>query len=631
MNEEKSENKTSNYEQFVDRIIRIMFSREKTTLYLILIFLFGFILRFIGAINLGVSADDMHFSVHAINFLNSGKLVVYDQSASLWYYVTDIFYNIFGIGQLTSRISALLFGSFSIIIIFFLTKEFFGKKVGLIASFLLSISPFHIKYTISEMDNMAMFFVLFGMLNFIWALKENKNKFFIFSGALLGLGILTKVYTLMFIPMLIFYSLYYQKSNGRKVFDKMFIKKLFIFILFAGIFAIPSLTHNYLLYKDRGITDLIYTNALGIGKEKATQFYSWDSGFGHGADWLGFIGLKKSIHTGDEKLPSSVYPFKFIWKNDPIVLIAGLFGILILIIRKKREYPFLFAFMIIFVFSYLAARILLAKHYIFLLLFLIIPASYLISGLDETIRKKIKNFRMRYLLIVLLIFSLFLIGIKTDFAPAPFYAESEVGQLMSFKDKYISENSFVVADSRIYRGQIHWMLNGREYIEANLLADVLNVSGATGRAVLTEVYYIECVVDDCGWGTVASQPDFNNSMEQITSFFKENGKVVKEIQSTSFAKKIYPISRENSNIHFRVYKMSLPIDHSIYPNLKQSKVWFLYPIGYDYSIAEPFDKYEIYNNFDELLNNTAKLIIYIAIFLSFISLFFALYIIIKES
>src|SRR3989344_638609 len=109
------------YNRFLDKGLDVFFSKDKSKLYVFLAFIFGLILRIISAINTRVSADDMHFSVHAINFLNSGKLVVYDQSASLWYYLTDIFYNLFGIGQIGSRLSAVLFGSFSIILIYLLT------------------------------------------------------------------------------------------------------------------------------------------------------------------------------------------------------------------------------------------------------------------------------------------------------------------------------------------------------------------------------------------------------------------------------------------------------------------------------------------------------------------------------
>ena len=614
----------SRSDYWLNRALGVFLSKDRIRFYLLIILILGFALRLIAALNLSVSADDMHFSVHAINFLNSGKLVVYDQSASLWYYLTDIFYKFFGITQMASRMAALFFGTFTILIVFFIAREFFGNKSGIIAAFLLAISPFHIKYTISEMDNMAMFFAMFSILLFVWALKQDKNKLFIFSGALLGLALLTKVYTLLFIPVLLAYSIYSNKKQNKAYLDKKLLKKLFIFLIFAFLFAIPSLTHNYLLYKDKGILDLIYTNALGIGKEESAQFYSWDTGFGQGADWLGFLGLKKSIHSGDN-IPTSIYPFLFIWKNDQAVLVLGILGILFLIRSKKREYPVLFGLMLIFVFTYLAARILLAKHYIFLLLFLIIPASYSLSCFDDFIKKKIPKFRIRYLLLLLLIFSLIILGLRTPFTLAPYYTKSEIGQLISYKEAGIPEESLIIGDSRIYRGQIHWAFQGREYIEASMLPSLLSASQKTGRASQVPVYFVECVVDDCGWGTVKDQPEFNASMEEMVKLFSSQGKLEKEIYSSTFSPKSYPFSSDKGNLHFRIYKASLPIDKGLYPQLKSSKVWFLYPIAYDESISPIFDKYKVSPGADELLNSFAHLIIYISILLAFLSLLASVY------
>jgi len=96
----------------LDKFIDSLFKTDNHYIYLILIFLLGFILRLIAAINLSVSADDMHFVTHAINFFSSGRLVTYDQSSGLWFALTSVIYNFFGFTQLTSRIAALVFWFF---------------------------------------------------------------------------------------------------------------------------------------------------------------------------------------------------------------------------------------------------------------------------------------------------------------------------------------------------------------------------------------------------------------------------------------------------------------------------------------------------------------------------------------
>ena len=188
---------------FLDKIIDFLFSINKNKFYLILILLIGFILRLIAAINLSVSADDMHHVTHAINFYSADRLITYDQSSGLWHAFTSIIYKSLGTTQLASRMAALIFGSLSILLIYLLTKEFFNERTAIFASFLLAVAPFHIQNTMAEMDVMAIFFVLLAMLFFIKALKTNKKYFYLLSGIFLGLAIYTKVYPLLFIPSLL--------------------------------------------------------------------------------------------------------------------------------------------------------------------------------------------------------------------------------------------------------------------------------------------------------------------------------------------------------------------------------------------------------------------------------------------
>ena len=98
------------FEKIFNKGIDSLFGLEKSKIYLILIFLTGLVLRIIAAINLTVSADDMHFVTHAINFLSADRLITYDQSSGLWFAFTDLMYKFFGMTQVASRLAAVVFG-----------------------------------------------------------------------------------------------------------------------------------------------------------------------------------------------------------------------------------------------------------------------------------------------------------------------------------------------------------------------------------------------------------------------------------------------------------------------------------------------------------------------------------------
>ena len=118
-------------DSFIDRV----FSLKKENLILFVIVLLGFILRFIATRNIIDDADSLHFVTHAINFLSAGRLETYAQTSGLWSALTSIFYNLFGVNSFSSRLASLIFGTFTIFVLYLLTEEFFkDKKISLTAA-----------------------------------------------------------------------------------------------------------------------------------------------------------------------------------------------------------------------------------------------------------------------------------------------------------------------------------------------------------------------------------------------------------------------------------------------------------------------------------------------------------------
>jgi 4-amino-4-deoxy-L-arabinose transferase-like glycosyltransferase len=605
-----------------------IFSMKKTTYFLILIFLLGFTLRLIAAINLSVAADDMHFVTHAINFYSADRLVTYDQSSGLWFAFTSIIYKFFGLTQLTSRFAALFFGSFSVLVIYLLSREFFNEKISLIAAFLLAISTFHIKNTVAEMDVMAMFFVLLGMFIYIRALKTSKTKYFIISGVAIGLAIYTKVYPLLFIPSLLLFTIYYNKKTERKIFTKNNTKKILFFLIVIFIFTIPALTHNYLLYKDKGFLDLQFTRTLGLGKNISEQYYGWDYQFSAKNDWKGML-LGKSIHRDNQGPPLIIEAINIIRLANPLNFYLGILGIILIAFSRKkyRNYLAFFFLSMLFVLPFLASIILLGKHYLFLEILLIPMSALTLNEINVKTTKVLKKDKTKAIMLIVLLFSLFYLGLNEGLEA--FYSKSHIAQIIEFKDLNMPKESLIVADSRIYRGRINWFSQGRPYLEGTSFVSAINQQDTiAGEALLTDTYFIECITDDCGWGTVKNQPEFNASMESLTDFFKENGQLVKTISEPE-EKPYYPLFKGNKMEIINIHKAIIPIKQSVIAFANQPKEWFLYNAGY-YPVDQNFDYYETHNFIDFLLDSIAHWIVLIALILASIAPIYVIHKIIKR-
>lgn len=618
----------------LEKAIDLIFSLNKNKVYLISILLLGFILRLIAAINLSVSADDMHHVTHAINFYSAERLITYDQSSGLWHAFTSIMYNTLGTTQLASRIAALIFGSLSILLIYLLTKEFFNEKTAIFASFLLAIAPFHIQNTMAEMDVMTIFFVLLAMLFFIKALKNNKTYFYLVSGISLGLAIYTKVYPLLFIPSLLLFFIYWNKKEKKEILTKSNLKFILVFLIAIFIFTLPALTHNYLLFKNKGFMDLQFTRTFGLGKDISAQYYSWDHQFSAKNDWLGLI-FGESTNSAN-KMPTLISAIDFIRITDPINFYLGFIGLLIVFLYKRdnRDYVIFFLLSILFVLPFLASIILLPKHYIFFEV-LFIPLGAL--TLRELNSKLSKFSRKSAALIttIILIIALIILGLPAInhlYGPNmySFYGKSYMAQIIEFKEKNVPQNSLIIADSRMYRGNLNWAFQGRPYLEGIDFINLLNKKDELpGKEILIDTFLFECIKDDCGWGTIKDQPDLNNTMESLIDLFKTNGKLVKTISMPVEGKTYYPIIGGEREDLINIYQSKVTIKDSIIPLASQPKEWFLYTISYQ-PIEKQFDYYETNNIIDKSLDKLAHLVVTIALILSFFSIFFAFYLSFKN-
>jgi hypothetical protein len=226
-------------------------------------------------------------------------------------------------------------------------------------------------------------------------------------------------------------------------------------------------------------------------------------------------------------------------------------------------------------------------------------------------------------MIIALIISLFFLGTPRWVSNSSFYGKSSFGQVVDFKEN-IPQNSLVVVDSRIYRGNIHWAFAGKNYLESTYFFELANQLNAPGSTRLIEVYYFECVYDDCGWGTIKDQKEFNQSMEEITAWFANISGVQKNFSGPVLDQYYFPFVGKK-DIAYRMYKTSLPLNPQILNAVKQTHTWFLYPYSYDRTIADIFDDYSPRNILDKMLEKIAWFILYLELILMFLAFAYIIY------
>ncbi|MCW8965531.1 MAG: glycosyltransferase family 39 protein [Candidatus Pacearchaeota archaeon] len=594
------EKKENIFEKYFDKILTFFLSNDSRK-WLVLIIILGFILRFIVASNGYNLADEFIHGTHAINFIEKGSISHMTQ-CPLWFYLTSIFYSIFGVHQITMRMMSLLFGTFSIIPLYLLTKLLFNKRVALLASFLLAISPFVIRYTLSYMDQSMIFFILFAIYLFIKKFKE-EERISLLAAVMLGLAALIKIIAANFIFVFGIFMLIIciKKYKADKKWINDNFPSILLFILIVFLLFSPVFTYNYLLYKDKGVVDLPFAMYFDINKD----FYqgpglAHETGFSAERGFLNASGM-----------------FKSFLELSPITFILFFFGLFLTFKSKSENKKYIIFLLALFLTHYLVLifAIGLQTHYsVFITLFSMFGAVGLMQIKKDCFKKFKSKKTLPILLLIFLCLNLFILS--------PFlFSTNGISKMRGYAMDNIDKSSLVVVDTRIYRGGIAWTFNDYHYIESSYFPDILMMNeNSSSQKTLTKLYFIECATDDCGWGTI-TKGGLNDSSEALVDLFSAQANLDKTFYGGGGDAENKP--------YFKIYSTEIMLDLELLEIVDSTHEWFFYPVRYEMK-DKIYDKYEIHTNFDNFLNNLAFIIIYLSIFLALFSIVILVYYLVKD-
>ena len=227
------------------------------------LFLFGILLRLwqINKVPVSLFGDEIDVGLQANSILTTGKdylgntLPVMFHSFSeyrlpLQLYLAAPFIKAFGLNELGVRAASVFMGFLSILGLYLLAKEAFGKKVAIIASLFMIFSPWHFIFSRQANDaGILLPFILFGIYFF---LKGTKNyKYLLFSVVFFCLAIYTYAIASLFVPLIgIILLAIYKKDLFRYG-----VKRLVLLGLFLLVILLP-----YLLLSFNGRTTQRFSN-----------------------------------------------------------------------------------------------------------------------------------------------------------------------------------------------------------------------------------------------------------------------------------------------------------------------------------------------------------------------------------
>ncbi len=164
----------------------------------------------------------------------------------LGFYLEAAFLAAFGVSVDVGVVLITLFGLASVVVVYLLGRELYGKSTGLLAAAFFGLNPWQLVLSRSFLiDAQCLFFSLLCLLVGIFAIKRGSVKLTLVAGVVFAAAILTKMYAaFVLVPLLLFY-LYSRPKNLKRILSQL------------AAFALPAVIGAVIWYQGiRGVSVL---------------------------------------------------------------------------------------------------------------------------------------------------------------------------------------------------------------------------------------------------------------------------------------------------------------------------------------------------------------------------------------
>jgi outer membrane protein assembly factor BamB len=214
------------------------FSAHADTLCILAILAFSTIFF----VNLGSgplwAADEQTYSQWAFHMFKTGDYltpwafggIFWVGKPPLFMWLMSLAYQVFGVNNFASRFWSAVFGTLSLVLVFYLGKKLYNLYVGFLSALVLgTFTTFYVFARHAMIDVPSVFFILASIYFLVLSEKtENTHRYVALSGLFFGLAFMTKQIVALLIPLIAFS---YFTATGRGI-RFLFTKR---FALFWGV------------------------------------------------------------------------------------------------------------------------------------------------------------------------------------------------------------------------------------------------------------------------------------------------------------------------------------------------------------------------------------------------------------
>jgi 4-amino-4-deoxy-L-arabinose transferase-like glycosyltransferase len=156
-----------------------------------------------------------------------GEVLMWIGKPPLFMWLMSLAYQVFGVNNFAARFWSAVFGTLSLVLVFFLGKKLYNLHVGFISALVLgTFTTFYLFARHAMLDVTFVFFILASIYFLVLSEKKEKgNHYAALGGLFFGLAFMTKQFAAFLIPLIVFA---YFTATGRGI-RFLFTKRLALF------------------------------------------------------------------------------------------------------------------------------------------------------------------------------------------------------------------------------------------------------------------------------------------------------------------------------------------------------------------------------------------------------------------
>ncbi len=236
----------------------------------------------------------------------------------LYVYFLAVLFKFLGSGFTAARVVQIFLGAFNCVLVYFLGKKVFNRKVGIIAAFICSIYGVFIYFDAQFLNVTLTLFFNIGLLLALLHTVDNPNIFkWLGCGVLFGIALQVSANVILFFPLMLFWIFLFNKktSAGFKAVKYKRLIPLLSIVVGIVLVMMPFAVRNYLeghdfvlLSSTAGINLYIGNNPYADGKTATAPSRDYSYRGWKDNVWVSSIKMAERIE-GRKMKPSEVSDF----------------------------------------------------------------------------------------------------------------------------------------------------------------------------------------------------------------------------------------------------------------------------------------------------------------------------------